>query len=143
MKENGFCVTHFYIAMYFTVRIFIRFTVYASELPPAAAAAFLSSSRSLSSASASSLLASSLRNSIPTQTDRLVSALELQPVGVDELELPGGARARVRSWENSDSRVAWAAAVEIDGADDRMIQFCRQRRQVVEVAHEARRAGVA
>ena len=43
----------------------------------------------LSSASVSSLLASSLRNSIPTQVDRLVSALELQPVGVDELELPG------------------------------------------------------
>ena len=72
----------------------------------------------LSSATASSLLASSLRNSIPTQVDRLVSALELQPVGVDELELPDGARARVRSFENSDSRVAWAAAVEIDGADN-------------------------
>jgi len=72
----------------------------------------------LSSASVSSLLASSLRNSIPTQVDRLVSALELQPVGVDEMELPGGARARIRSFENSDSRVAWAAAVEIDGAGD-------------------------
>ena len=66
----------------------------------------------LSSTVASSLLASSLRNSIPTQVDRLVSALELQPVGVDDLELPGGARARVRSYENSDSRVAWAAAVK-------------------------------
>ena len=31
----------------------------------------------------------------------------------------------------------------VDGADDRMIQFCRQRRQVVEVTHKTRRAGVA
>ena len=37
----------------------------------------------------------------------------------------------------------YARFLKVDGADDRVIQFCRQRRQVVEMTHKTRRAGVA